>query len=262
VPTRAIVRQEVMMRRLLVSLAVLCGAVGCGDRKEGPVVVFAAASTKEVIEETGRHFEAETGVPVRCNPAASSTLARQIEQGGDADLFLSADEEWADYLGKRDLVRERRDLLANRLVVVTPAESPLKVRRLADLAGAEVHHLALALPAVPVGRYARSALKADGVWGRVEGRVLDAGDVRAALTYVARGEAEAGFVYATDAATTAKVRVALQVPEGLHPPIRYPLVLVRRDRDRPAARGFYDYLGGEAARAVFRRAGFSVVSSQ
>jgi molybdate transport system substrate-binding protein len=252
------------MRQMLLGWSLLCGPLGCGDRKaEVPpsaIAVFAAASTQEVIEEIGRRFEAETGVGVRCNPAASSTLARQIEQGADADLFLSADEKWADYLAERDLVRERRDLLANRLVVVTPADSPLKIRRLGDLGGAGVRHLALALPAVPAGRYARSALEADGVWGRVKDRVLDAGNVRAALTYVARGEAEAGFVYATDAATTPRVRVALQVPEDLHPPIRYPLVLVRRDPERPGARRFYDYLGGEPARAVFRGAGFEVLS--
>jgi molybdate transport system substrate-binding protein len=247
------------MKRFLL-LAGLLGLFGCGPSgKSEPLSVFAAASTKEAMEEAARGFEAATSTPVRCSFAASSALARQIEQGADADLFLSADERWADYLAEKGLVDQRRDFLANRLVVVTPADSKLQVRELADLDGPAVRHLALALESVPAGRYARDALKTAGVWGRVEGWVREAGDVRAALTYVARGEAEAGFVYATDAATTEKVRVALTVPEDLHEPIRYPLVLVRRPNPRPAARRLYDYLGSESGAAPFRHAGFTVL---
>jgi molybdate transport system substrate-binding protein len=242
----------------------VAGLVGCGGSKAESVSVFAAASTQETVQEVARAFEASTGTPVRCSFAASSVLARQIDQGAAADLFLSADERWADYLEERGLAGRRRDLLGNRLVVVTPADRPLALGALADLDTPRVEHLALALDSVPAGRYARRALGKAGVWGRVEGRVREAGDVRAALNYVARGEAEAGFVYATDAATTTKVKVALTVPEDLHSPIRYPLVLLRSaggpqgDTPRPAQR-LYDYLGGEEAAAIFGRAGFTVL---
>jgi molybdate transport system substrate-binding protein len=247
-----------MMRSVVVFCALLSLA-GCSPSKPQAVAVFAAVSTKEALEQIGRDFEVETGTQVNCNPAASSTLARQIEQGAGADVFLSADERWADYLADKGLVAERRDLLANRLVVVTPADRPMKLQNLADLASGDVKHLALALDPVPAGHYARASLKNAGVWDRVKDRVREAGDVRATLTIVTRGEAEAGLVYATDAATSDKVRVALEVPEDLHPPIRYPVVLVRRTGGSPAARAFYDFLGGAKAAAHFRKAGFRVL---
>jgi molybdate transport system substrate-binding protein len=239
-------------------LFVLFGLGGCAGKTE-PLKVFAAASTQEAVQEAARGFESATGTAVACSFGASSTLARQIAEGAGADLFLSADERWADYLADRGLVDQRRDLLGNRLVVIAPADSNVGLHTLADLDLPAVRHLAMALDPVPAGRYAREALKKAGVWDRVEKKVREGGDVRAALTFVVRGEADAGLVYATDAATTDKVRVAFAVPQDLHPPIRYPLVLVRRSGAHPAARKLYDYLGGEAAAAVFRRAGFTVL---
>jgi molybdate transport system substrate-binding protein len=247
------------MTRPVLACLLLLAPLGCGAPRPPTVRVFAAASTREALEEIAGHYQAETGTRVECSPAASSALARQIEQGADADLFLSADERWADYLAERGLVGQRRDLLANRLVVVVPQGSGLNLTSLAGLAGDDVKHLALALGPVPAGRYAREALKKAGVWERVAGRVREGGDVRAALAYVARGEAEAGIVYATDAAATSRVRVALEVPEALHGPVRYPLVLLRGAAGKPTARAFYDYLGEEKAAAVFRRAGFQLV---
>jgi molybdate transport system substrate-binding protein len=249
------------MTRLLCILSLALGLLGCGRPNKDTVTVCAAMSTKEVIEEIGRQFEAETGTAVVCVPAASSTLALQIEQGSDGDLFLSADERWVDHLDKAGLAAQRRNLLANRLVVVIPADSPATVRDLDALAGNSFHQLAVALDSVPAGRYARASLQKAGVWDRVNARVREGGDVRAVLTVVARGEADAGFVYATDAATSDKVRVALEVPEGLHQPIRYPLVLVRRESIKTAARKLYDYLGGSTARTVFEKAGFRVLAS-
>jgi molybdate transport system substrate-binding protein len=249
------------MKHSLLAWGLLLGLVGCASRPPA-VTIFAAVSAKEVLEQATHDFESQTGIGVTCSFAASSTLARQIEHGADADLFLSADERWADDLAEKGLVAERRDLLANRLVVVTPAAHPLKLQRLADLSGDEVKHLALALDPVPAGHYAREALKKASVWEQVQDRIREAGDVRATLMLVTRGEAEAGIVYATDAATTDKVRVALEVPEDLHPPIRYPLVLVRRRGDSPSARALYDFLGSEAAQAHFRKAGFQVVSDK
>jgi molybdate transport system substrate-binding protein len=232
---------------------------GCSSKPPPGVRIFAAVSTRESVDQIARDFESQTGTPVTCSFAASSTLARQIEQGADADLFLSADERWANYLSDKELVAERRDLLANRLVVVVPARQAGKpdLRRVADLTGNEIKQLALALDPVPAGHYAREALEKASIWEQVKGRVREAGDVRATMAVVERGEADAGIVYATDAATSEKVRTALEVPEELHTPIRYPLVLLRRS-STPAARAFYDFLGGETAGASFRKAGFQI----
>ncbi len=246
------------MKRSLLACCLLLGLAGCASKPRA-VTIFAAASTQDVLQQISRDFESQTGTQVTCSFAASSTLARQIEQGAAADLFLSADERWADDLAEKGLVAQRRDLLANRLVVVTPAAHPLELQQLTDLAGEEVKRLALALDPVPAGHYAREALQKAGVWERIKDRVHEAGDVRATLMLVARGEAEAGLVYATDAATTDKVRVALEVPEELHAPIRYPLVLVRRADSSPEARAFYDFLDSEKARKHFRKAGFQVL---
>jgi molybdate transport system substrate-binding protein len=247
------------MMRAPLAFCLLAGLAGCAGTKPQAVTIFVAVSAREPVEQIARDFQAQTGTPVTCNPGASSTLARQIEQGAGADLFLSADEHWADYLADRDMTVARSDLLGNRLVVVTPAEHPVALARLADLAGDKVQHLALALDPVPAGRYAREALRKAGVWEQVKDRVREAGDVRATLALVVREEAEAGMVYVTDAAATGKVRVALEVPEELHTLIRYPLVLIRRASISAPARAFYEFLAGESAQAHFRKAGFRVV---
>ncbi len=237
----------------------LCLLAGCAGPKKEAIVVYAAASTREVMEQIGTDFETETGLPVTLNFGPSSGLARQIEQGANADLFLSADEDWADYIADKGLVEQRRDLLANKLVVVVPTESPMIINDLVDLIKPGIHRLALAGSAVPAGRYARKALDSAGLWEQVKDRIVEGSDVRSALAYVARGEAEAGIVYATDVAGSNKVRVILQINPELHPPIRYPLVLIKRDSSLPATRQFYDYLGSKHAAEVFSQAGFAVV---
>jgi molybdate transport system substrate-binding protein len=248
------------MKRWPLALVLACvplAGCGGGPRTED-VLVYAAASTREALEQVAADFRAQTGIPVHLNLGPSSTLARQIERGAPADLFLSADEDWADFLGKSNLIDRRQDLLTNRLVVIVPADSALAFHDLKGLAAADVK-LALAGPAVPAGHYAEEALKNAGVWDKVRDRVLRAVDVRAALAYVAQGEAGAGLVYETDTLGVKKVRIALKVPPELHTPIRYPLVLVRHEHVKDAARQFYEYLGSEAAAEVFRRAGFGVV---
>jgi molybdate transport system substrate-binding protein len=252
-----------MLLKLAAFSGVLIALAGCA-RSGGPadvpppVLIFAAASTQTVIEEIAANFRDQTGIPVRCEPAASSTLARQIENGAAADLFLSADEEWADYLEKKGLVEKRQPLLTNRLVVVVPADSKLSVKDLTDLAGDGVKRLAIAGEAVPAGRYARQALRKAEVWERIQGRLLEGKDVTAVFLYVARGEVDAGFVYATDAAASSKVRVIFEAPESLTGPIRYPLVTMRRDRPNPSAERFAGYLAGDVADTAFRKAGFGL----
>src|SRR4029077_4178716 len=143
-----------------------------------------------------------------------------MERGADADLFLSADETWADFLADKELVERRRELLSNRLVVIVPAKSPAKIQSLDDLAGPAIKRLALAGSQVPAGTYAREALAHAGIWERLKDRVIEGGDVRQALAYVDREEAEAGIVYATDVIGSAKVRVAVEIDSRLHAPIR------------------------------------------
>jgi molybdate transport system substrate-binding protein len=231
---------------------------GCGASGPERVRIFAAASTQDALAEIQDRFRAETGIVVEANLGASSDLARQIEQGARADLFLSADENWADYLAEKALVEQRIDLLTNRLVVVVSSQAAPEPKDLAALSRPNIQRLALAGAAVPAGRYARQALARAGVWEQVKDRVLDAANVRAALAYVARGEAEAGIAYATDAGGEERVRVAFTIPAELHEPIRYPLVLVRHDEIRPEARRFLDYLVSMPAAEVFRKSGFGV----
>jgi len=250
---------KTFVRHLGFGLFILFGFLaGCSGPKPESISVFAAASTREVIEQLAADFQKETGIAVTANFGPSSGLARQIEQGANADLFLSADESWADYLADKGLVAERRDLLTNKLVVIVPVEGALAIKEMADLTKPEIHRLALAGKAVPAGTYSRKALQSAGLWDQLKDRVVEGGDVRAALAYVTRGEAEVGMVYATDAAGNSKVRIALEVNPKLHDPIRYPLVLIKQDQPHPAARRFYDYLISEHAIEIFTHAGFGM----
>lgn len=239
-------------------LLLLC-ALGCQPARPRNVSISAAASTREAIIEIANLFHKQGGPVVTINTGPSSALARQIELGEDADLFLSADEDWANDLEKNGLVAERCDLLGNRLVVVVPEPSTLPIKQLADVALPALRRLALAAPAVPAGHYARETLNRAGLWDKVKDRVLQGSDVRATLAYVVRGEAEAGFVYATDALAVKGVRVAVKVDPALHQPIRYPLVLIKRAAPLPAARDFYEMLQSKAAADCFRRHGFEVL---
>ncbi|MDP1739070.1 MAG: molybdate ABC transporter substrate-binding protein [Caulobacter sp.] len=229
----------------------------------GRVTVFAAASLQEALTAAGAAWTAASGTAVRFSFGASSAMARQIDQGAPADVFLSADEDWMDWLaGRGRIVRaSRRDLLTNRLALIAPAGSrtALKIAPGMDLARAlDGGRLALADPAaVPAGRYAKAALTMLGAWSRVDGRLLPAESVRAALAYVARGEAPLGIVYVTDARAEPRVRVVDVFPASSHPPILYPAAVVAASRNRGAA-AFLDFLQGPRATAIFKRHGFGV----
>lgn len=227
----------------------------------GGVLVLAAASLQTAIDELVPMAESATGVHVRASYAASSTLARQIENGAPADLFISADLDWMDYLADRALIRTdtRVNLLGNHLVLIAPAGEPSTLRiapgfALAAALGAN-GRLAVADPdAVPAGKYAKAALSALGVWDSVAGKLASAENVRAALLLVERGEAPLGIVYRTDAAVDRGVAVVDTFPDGTHPAIIYPAALTRRaspDADKVLA-----FLEGTAARTVFGRLGF------
>ncbi len=224
------------------------------------LVIFAAASTTESLQALAKAYEAERHVTVTCSFGSSSTLAKQIEQGAPADLFLSADETWMDYLaGKQAIVATSRvDLLANDLVLITPVGKPLAVtvEKSFTIADAFSGRLAIGDPTnVPAGIYAKEAFTNLGWWETLSGRLAPAADVRAALKLVELGETDLGVVYATDAHASAKVAVAATIPTVLHAPIRYPIATTTTAK--PAAAAFITYLQSPASRAVFARAGFS-----
>jgi molybdate transport system substrate-binding protein len=226
------------------------------------VTVFAAASLKESFDEVARAFERESGHRVRISYGASSALARQVEAGAPADLFVSADTDWPDYLEARGLSKpgSRVNLLANELVLIAPAASDVRLRIAPGFALAEAlagGRLAVADPrTVPAGKYARAALESMNVWKQVEARIAPAENVRSALAFVARGETRLGIVYRTDALAEKAVRIVDTFPPSSHAPIVYPFVTL--DRAGPAARRLRDFCASPAARAIWLRRGFRV----
>ena len=224
------------------------------------VSVAAAASLTDVLQSLGDEYTRRTGVVVKLSFAASSVLAHQIEAGSGADLFVSADTAWMDYLEQRALIREpsRHDLLGNRLVLVAPAQSQVALRigpkfPLRAALGAE--RLATGDPDfVPAGRYAKKALTSLGVWEQVADRLVRAENVRAALVFVAHGDVPLGIVYETDARIDPKVRIVDTFPEATHSPIRYPAALTKTAGADAAS--FFEFLRGPDGRAAFERFGF------
>ena len=222
------------------------------------LTVSAAASLTEAFKEIGARFDAARGGSTRFNFAASGVLIAQIAQGAPVDVFVSADQETVDR-GVTDKLLDpatRRDFATNSLVLIAPSDSASPLTGVADLTGPSVRRIAVGKPAsVPVGRYTRQALETAGLWARVEPRIVYADSVRQALDYVARGEAEAGFVYRTDALVAKdKVRIVATV-EG-HAPVSYPAAVVQDSRQPAAARAFVDYLLGVEAQAILARHGF------
>lgn len=258
-----------MTRQLLQILACLLALACFGQAnaaEPAPLTVFAAASLKESLDEAASAYEKATGQPVRVSYAASSALARQIEQGAPADVFLSADLDWMDYLEKRKLLdtKSRRNLLGNTLVLVAPTQgdtAPLALRKGVDLLPrlGQQGRLALALTnSVPAGKYAKAAFESLGVWTALQPRVAEAESVRAALMLVARGEAPLGVVYGSDAKAEPKVRVVATFPADSHPPVIYPVARIASSR-HPQATAFTRWLDTPAAAEIFRRHGFKVL---
>jgi molybdate transport system substrate-binding protein len=229
----------------------------------GELVVFAAASLKTALGEIEAAWEAETGAAVAISHAGSSALARQIQQGAPADVFVSANPGWMDALEGDDLIapETRRDLLGNRIVLIAHGQAaPAEIGPGLDLAGMlGEERLAMALvESVPAGIYGKAALSSLGLWESVAPKVAQADNVRAALALVARGEAPYGIVYATDAAAEDAVSVVGAFPEGAHPPIVYPGA-VTAESEHPRARAFLEYLASAPAARAFERHGFAVI---
>jgi molybdate transport system substrate-binding protein len=245
--------------RRLAIVFTLVATLFAGMARAEEVLVFAATSLTQALNEVAKGYEAATGDRVVASYGASSLLERQIEEGAPADLFFSADAAKVDRLAKRGLVANgtRRELLSNRLVVVVAAERGAAVATTADLATSKVRVLALAEPqTVPAGIYAKEFLRRVDLWRRVIDKVVPTEDVRAALAAVEAGNADAAIVYKTDVEIAKDVRVAFEVPVEQTPRIVYVAAVVKGARHETAARKLLDYLTGEAARSVFGRHGF------
>jgi len=231
------------------------------------VVVFAAASLKNALDDAAHAFQRQGGAPVIISYAASSQLAKQIESGAPADIFISADLAWMDYVQQHNLIQPatRKNLLGNRLVLVAPTGSGAKVdiKPGFDLVGLlNGGRLAMADPdSVPAGKYGKAALQKLGIWQSVAPHVAGAENVRAALLYVDRKETPLGIVYATDAASDPKVEIVGVFPESTHPPIIYPIALTTVSKN-PNAVKFLAFLKSPAAKPAFQKQGFTLIGDR
>ena len=228
---------------------------------QNTITVFAASSLTDSLKAVAAAYKARTGAPVTLSFGASNTLAQQIDQGAGADIFISADSDWMDFLQKKNRVATgtRRNLLRNRLVLIGGRQNkPLTIAPHFGLAAAVGDgKLALADPsAVPAGKYGKAALTALGVWDSVANKIAPAENVRVALEYVARGECPYGIVYETDAKVDPDVHVVGVFPENSHPPIVYPAALTKNAAS--GARNFLAFLSGPESKAIFEKAGFSL----
>ena len=249
------------MRSLALLLALLICAVRPAAQDGPTVLVFAAASLKGALDEVGAIVAKRTGVAMKASYAGTSLLAKQIEEGAPADIFVSADEQWMDYVAERKLIAptSRLNLVSNRLVLIAPKD---KVPALTIAPGfalaralGDGGRLAIADPVnVPAGRYGKAALTFLGVWDTVATRLAPADNVRAALAFVTRGETPLGIVYQSDVIAEPGVTIVGTFPEGTHPRIVYPAALTVRAK--PEAKKVLDVIASPEARAVFVKHGF------
>jgi molybdate transport system substrate-binding protein len=261
-------------RRLVVASLLFLFAVGVAGRftlqgapaETDSITVSAAISLKDALDELGPIFQVQqhrknggNGTAVTYNYGGSGTLARQIEQGAPVDVFFSAAEKQMDELAAQGLIiaDTRRDLVGNALVLIAPAQA-MTLHSFQDLTNPAVKNIALGeTSTVPAGMYARQTLEHLGLFASLEKKVVYAKDVRAVLTYVETGNADAGMVYQTDANTSRKVRVIAIAPAESHDPILYPAAVLRDAKNSSAARAFLEFLQGADARAVFQKYGFT-----
>ena len=247
---------------LAVAFSFLLGGTALAQQRE--VMIYAAASMKNVLDDIGKQYQAETGKRINVSLAASSALAKQIENGAPGDIFISADLDWMDYLAQRKLIKPetRRNLLGNQLVLIAPLESDAwaKIKPGFPLARMlKGGKLAMGnTSSVPAGKYGKAALEKLGVWPSVQNQIAQAESVRAALALVARGEAPLGIVYKTDAEAEPHVKVVGVFPEDTHPPIIYPVAILSDSRN-PDAAAFLAYLSSPRCKPIFQKNGFTVL---
>jgi len=252
-----------MTRRLLVLACLLVALAPQGAAAQQPITVFAAASLRNALDDVDAAFTKATGTKVTASYEASSALARQIEQGAPADVFISADLRWMDYAAERKLIKPdtRVNLLGNTLVLIAPKDSRLDHVAIGE--GFDIARLAgdgriavADVKAVPAGLYAKTALTKLGAWAAAAPKLAQAENVRATLAFVARGETPLGIVYETDAKIEPKVKIVGEFPEGSYPPVTYPVVATAATAKALVAR-YLDFLRGKQAKAIFEKYGFS-----
>lgn len=250
--------KRAILAALSAGLVLAQNAPAFADSKK--VLVLAASSLTDVLPVVGTAWKAKhPDDELVFSFDGSSRLARQIEAGAPADLFLSADEEWVDELHGKGLLDDttRRDLAGNELVVIVPGDAGWVPRSANDLVKAK--KLALAAENVPVARYARASLEKLGLWKKIESKLVRGDNVRATLKWVLLGEADAGIVYRTDALAENKVKVAFALPASSHPPIRYAAAVLKGAQSPGEARSFLEFCAGDEARPLWRKAGFKDV---
>lgn len=248
------------------AMAVLTTTIAPAAAQTRDVVVFAAASLKNALDEIVGQWQRETGKKVVVSYAASNALIKQIEQGAPADMFISADLDWMDYGQQKGLIKPdtRSNWLGNRLVLIAPKDANVTVSLRPGLDLAPLlrgGRLAMAsVDAVPAGKYGKAALEKLGAWDGVKDKIAQGESVRAALLFVSRGEAPLGIVYQTDAAADPSVKIVAAFPEDTHPPIVYPIALTKESTN-PDAVAFLNYLKSPAARPALERQGFTVLAA-
>jgi molybdate transport system substrate-binding protein len=254
-------------RFALVASLIVLSALSPAAAQDRPVVVFAAASLKNSIDDINAAFAKETSLKAVASYGASSALARQIDHDAPADLFVSADLDWMDYLAQRQRIRDdtRVNLLGNRLVLIAPKDSPLAPVSIApgfDLAAlAGGNRIAVAdVRTVPAGKYAKAALEALGAWGAAQPKLAMAENVRAALVLVARAEAPLGIVYETDAKIEPGVKILGRFPKTSHPEIVYPAALTKDAK--PQAARYLEFMRSSQAKTIFEKYGFTFLSAK
>lgn len=254
-----------LLRRSFLALAlagIVAAPLAAAPALADDVVVFAAASLKNALDQVAASYKAETGKTVSINYAGSNVLAKQIEAAAPADIFFSADLAWMDYLQDKNLIASdtRRTLLGNKLVLVAAKDSGAAIElapgaKLADLLGKDGKLAMANVDSVPAGKYGKSALQKLGLWDSVSAHIVQADNVRAALAFVARGEAPLGIVYQTDANAEPSVRVIAAFPADSHAPIVYPVALTAGSKN-PDAKAFLDYLESDKAKPAYEKQGF------
>ena len=234
------------------------------DAQGMEVLVSAAASTKELLETLAVEFAKRSNATIKVNPGPSSGLANQIIEGAPVDLFLSANREWATKVAEADLADRSKELLTNKLVIVVPDGNPGEIHGPRDLASDKVKKIALAGEKAPAGIYADQALAKLGLLDELikAGKIVRGQDVRSALSYVERGEAEAGVVYSTDVVMANGVKLAHEFDPALHDEIVYVLVLLNHGAKNPTAKQFFDFLQSTDAQDLYTKAGFQLLSGK
>jgi len=250
--------------RILLSkaFALLMLGMASSTLRASEVVVFAAASLSDALKDIASDYQKESGNKIVMNLAASSTLARQIEEGAPADIFFSADEAKMDALQKRGLIvaETRKNRLSNLLVIIVSLKALAAISSPKDLGSGKVGRVALADPdSVPAGIYAKEYLEKQNLWPSVKGKVIPTENVRGALAAVESGNVDVGIVYRTDAAISKQVKVAYEVAVQEGPQIRYPVAEVKGSKNPESARKFLQYLGSDAALQVFEKYGFIIL---